>query len=49
MLQGDLWGKVPGVLGIRSEDLTHDFWSHVFLGKEYTSGKIAPFKLDKLR
>ena len=33
MLQGDLVGSVPGSLGIRSEDLTHDFWDHIFLGK----------------
>ena len=49
MLQGDLWGSIPGILGIRSQDLTHDFWSHIFLGKEYTSGKVPQYKLDKCR
>lgn len=49
LLQGDINGSVPGILGIRPEDLTLDFWSHIFLGKEYTSGKIPQYKLDQCR
>ena len=49
LLQGDLKGSTPGILGIRSEELTHDFWDHIFLGKPYTSGKVAQYKLDKCR
>lgn len=49
MLQGDIFGSVPGILGIKPEDLSHDFWSHIFLGLEYKTGKIPQYKLEKLR
>jgi leucyl-tRNA synthetase len=45
LLQGDIQGTTPGILGIKSEDLTLDFWSHIFLGHEYKSGKIPDYKL----
>lgn len=32
MLQGDVYGATPGILGVRPEDITLDFWSHIFLG-----------------
>ena len=49
MLQGNLVGSVQGILGIKPEDITLDFWSHIFLGQPYTSGKIPQYKLDKCR
>ena len=33
LLQGDIQGNIPGLLGVRSEDLTLDFWGHIFLGQ----------------
>lgn len=48
-LQGNLDGSELGILGIRHEDITLDFWDYIFLGKEYTSKKIPQYKLDKLR
>lgn len=33
LLQGNLNGSKPGILGIKSEDLTRDFWDYIFLGK----------------
>ena len=32
LLQGNIQGTLPGILGIRPDELTHDFWSHVLLG-----------------
>lgn len=49
LLQGNLDGSEVGVLGIRHEDITSDFWDFVLLGKEYTSKKIPQYKLDKVR
>jgi leucyl-tRNA synthetase len=49
LLQGNLNGSEVGILGIRHQDITPDFWDYVFLGKPYTSGKIAQYKLDQLR
>lgn len=33
LLQGNIFGSEPGILGIKSEDLTEDFWDFVLLGK----------------
>lgn len=49
LLQGNLDGSQVGILGIRHEDITYDFWDFVLLGKEYTSKKIPQYKLDKVR
>ena len=49
LLQGNIYGSEPGILGIRKEDLNDDFWDYVFLGKEYTSNKVPMYKLKKLR
>lgn len=48
-LQGNLDGSEPGILGIRHQDLTPDFWDFVFLGQPYTSGKIPTYKMEQLR
>ena len=48
-LQGNLDGSEPGLLGIKPNDITPDFWDFVFLGKQYTSGKVALYKLDQMR
>lgn len=44
-LQGNLDGSEPGLLGVKPQDLTPDFWDFVFLGKAYTSNKVPLFKL----
>ena len=49
LLQGNIEGSVPGFLGIKAEDLSHDFWNYIFLGQAYQSGKIPQYKLDKCR
>jgi leucyl-tRNA synthetase len=49
MLQGNLDGSVLGILGIKPEELTSDFWDYIFLGLEYKSKKVPQYKLDKLR
>ncbi len=49
LLQGDIFGSEPGILGIKSEDLSEDFWDFVLLGKEYKSSKVPLYKLQKLR
>ena len=33
LLQGNIFGSQPGILGIKKEDLSEDFWDYVFLGK----------------
>lgn len=48
-LQGNLDGSEQGVLGIKHQDLTPDFWDFVFLGKPYTSGKVPHYKMEQLR
>lgn len=48
-LQGNLDGSQLGILGIRHEDITPDFWDYIFLGKEYTSKNIPQYKLDRCR
>lgn len=48
-LQGSIDGSKPGSMGIKPEDLSNDFWSCIFLGKEYTSGKISKENLEKMR
>lgn len=48
-LQGNLDGSQPGLLGIKPQDLTPDFWDFIFLGKPYTSNKVAQYKLEKIR
>lgn len=49
MLQGNIDGSQPGFLGIKPEDLTLDFWNHIFLGEEYKSNKVSQYKLDQMR
>lgn len=39
-LQSDVFGKVPGSLGVKAEDLSREFWDHVFLGAPYNADKI---------
>jgi hypothetical protein len=45
-LQGNLDGSEQGILGIKSHDLTHDFWDFVLLGKPYTSAKVPMYKMN---
>ena len=44
-LQGNIDGSEPGILGIKISDITPDFWDYVFLGKEYSSGKVPMYKM----
>jgi len=39
-LQGNMYGSEVGQLGIKSSDITNDFWDYIFLGKDYKSGKV---------
>lgn len=48
-LQGNLDGSELGELGIKSQDITPDFWDYVFLGKEYKAGKVPMYKLNIMR
>lgn len=49
-LQQDIYGKVPGELGIKAEDLSHEDWDYIFLHKDYkTDSKIPEEKLQVLR
>lgn len=48
-LQGNIEGSEPGLLGIKPADLTPDFWDYIFLGKEYSSGKVSQYKLNLMR
>ena len=49
LLQGDLVGSIPGWLGIHCDDITHDFWSYIYFGSDYKSGKVPMEKMNKLR
>lgn len=41
-LQGDLYGSVPGTLGIKPEELSLEAWDYVFLGKEFNPSIKVP-------
>lgn len=49
LLQGDFYGKVPGALGIKSDELNDDFWDYVLLHKDDAKTSIPKEKLDKIR
>lgn len=49
-LQGDIAGTVPGSLGIKADELSHEFWDYVFLGSAYSEKvKVAEDKMEVLR
>lgn len=49
MLQGDLNGSKPGLLGIKHTDLNDDVWNYVFQKREYKQGSIPEHKLKQMR
>lgn len=49
LLQGDFYGKVPGLLGLKPEEITGEVWDYVFLHKDNAKTDIPKEKLNKLR
>lgn len=49
-LQGDIEGKLPGLLGIHASDLKDSAWDYIFLKRPYDSTlNIPEAKLKKMR
>ena len=50
LLQSDFNGKVPGILGLKPEQLTHEVWEYIFKKEaKLPASDIPEEKLDKLR
>lgn len=49
MLQGDIFGRTPGLLGIKSSDLNDDIWNYIFQKGEYKHCSIPEYKLKQMR
>lgn len=49
LLQGDINGKQPGLLGIKASDLSDDVWNYVFLKREYKPCGVPEHKLKQMR
>jgi len=49
LIQGDLEGTKPGLLGIQHEDLTRDAWDYIFLDAPYKPCAVPEDKLRVLR
>jgi leucyl-tRNA synthetase len=37
LLQGNVVGSTPGLLGIKPEECTREFWDYIFLNGQYNS------------
>lgn len=49
LLQSDFYGKVPGTLGLKPEEVTEAVWDYVLLHKDDAKTDVPKAKLDKLR
>lgn len=48
-LHSDIFGDVPGLSGITSDQLSHDFWDYIFMISDQLPSKISPEILEPLR
>jgi len=49
MLQGDINGRTPGLLGIKASDLSDEVWNYVFLRRDYKQCHVPEYKLKQMR
>lgn len=46
-LHGDIFGKTPGLLNIKPEQMTDEVWDYVFARRDLTDAVVADSKIDE--